>query len=341
MALLIKENIDLAQYSTFRMGGVARYFTEIVDQADIPEALTFARTKKIPIVILGGGSNTLFMSQTLNALVLKISIAGCVWQDDKDGQVIVTVGAGESWDAFVASSVDRGLAGIEALSLIPGTVGGTPVQNVGAYGQEVKDTIVSVFVYDTENDGFIILTNDQCQFSYRNSIFKQLPGRYIIVSVTFRLSKEDPRIPAYPGVERYFEENFINRPTLKDIRTAICAIRKTKLPDPEDIASVGSFFKNPFVSNDTAQKLKSRYPNAVLFPVDEHVTKIGAGWLIDSLGMKGQTFGNLMLYPSNALVVVNNGGATGKELKDFIVHIQKIVKETYDIELEPEPLFVE
>jgi UDP-N-acetylmuramate dehydrogenase len=340
MAYVVQENIPLALYSTFRMGGTARYFIELTDEKDITEVAVFAKEKQIPVVILGGGSNTLFTSEKLDALVLKVSIKGYIWQEE-DSIVLVTVSSGELWDDFVEQSVLRGLSGIEALSLIPGTVGGTPVQNVGAYGQEVRNTIVSIRAYDTEKSELVIFTNDMCEFSYRDSIFRHLPNRYIITNVTFKLSKEKPHIPNYPGVTRYFEEHGMQNPTLKDIREAICAIRQTKLPDPKNIASVGSFFKNPFVSREQANELKTKYPIVVLFPVDDQTVKVGAGWLIDTLGLKGQTFGNLGLYPENALVIVNNGNATGEELKELVVHIQKLVKTTFGIEIEPEPLFVE
>ncbi len=230
MAFIVQENTNLALYSTFRMGGTVRYFVELTDEKDIPEIIRFAKEKQVPVVILGGGSNTLFMSEKLNALILKINVRGYVWQEENDA-VLVTVGAGEIWDDFVEQSVLRGLSGIEALSLIPGTVGGTPVQNVGAYGQEVKNTIVSVRAYDIETAEIVIFTNDMCAFSYRDSVFKHFPNRYIITAVMFKLSKEMPQIPNYPGVAKYFEEHEIQNPTLKDIRKAICTIRQTKLPD--------------------------------------------------------------------------------------------------------------
>lgn len=340
MAYIVQENISLASYSTFRMGGTVRYFVELTDEEDIPEIVAYVKEKRIPLVVLGGGSNTLFMNDRLDALVLKIHIQGYRW-DETGEDVEVTVGAGVVWDDFVEQSVLRGLSGIEALSRIPGTVGGTPVQNVGAYGQEVKDTIVSVRAYDTEKDELITFTSDMCAFSYRDSIFKHFPNRYIITAVTFKLSKKMPQTPNYPGVAKYFEEHGIQNPNLEDIRQAISAIRQTKLPDPQNIASVGSFFKNPFISREQAEELKSTYSNAVLFPIDEQTVKVGAGWLIDTLGLKGQTFGNLSLYPANALVIVNDGNATGEELKALVAHIRQLVKSTFGIDIEPEPLFVE
>jgi len=340
MVATILEHVSIASYSTFRMGGTVRYFTEITHEKDIPEVLAFAKDHQLAVIVLGGGSNTLFLNDNLDVLVIKIQIKGYTW-DESTSSVVVTVGAGEVWDDFVKETVRRGLSGIEALSLIPGSVGGTPVQNVGAYGQEVKNSIISVRAFDMKLGEIVTFTNEMCLFAYRDSIFKHFPNRYIITSVVFVLSKQVPAIPNYPGVSRYFEKHKIDHPSLEDIRTAICTIRQMKLPDPKEIASVGSFFKNPFISTHQAEELKKQYPNAVLFPVDENTTKVGAGWLIDALGLKGKVFGNLSLYPANALVIVNNGNATGEELKNLVSHIQKLVKSTFHIDIEPEPVFVE
>jgi UDP-N-acetylmuramate dehydrogenase len=340
MVATILEHVSIASYSTFRMGGTVRYFTEITHEKDIPEVLAFAKDHQLAVIVLGGGSNTLFLNDNLDVLVIKIQIKGYTW-DESTSSVVVTVGAGEVWDDFVKETVRRGLSGIEALSLIPGSVGGTPVQNVGAYGQEVKNSIISVRAFDMKLGEIVTFTNEMCLFAYRDSIFKHFPNRYIITSVVFVLSKQVPAIPNYPGVSRYFETHKIDHPSLEDIRTAICTIRQMKLPDPKEIASVGSFFKNPFISTHQAEELKKQYPNAVLFPVDENTTKVGAGWLIDALGLKGKVFGNLSLYPANALVIVNNGNATGEELKNLVSHIQKLVKSTFHIDIEPEPVFVE
>jgi UDP-N-acetylmuramate dehydrogenase len=334
----IEQNKALASLSTFRMGGMAAYFCSINAKEDVLEAYTFAREKGLPVVVLGGGSNTIFAEpEILKALVIQIAIPGYEFISDE----LLKLGAGEEWDSVVMRTVEAGYSGMEALSAIPGSVGGTPVQNVGAYGQEVANLIDSLEAFDTTTNTFVTLSNSECKFAYRDSIFKQeAKGRYVIVSVTFKLSKAQPTAPNYPGVASYFEKQGIIEPTLFDIRNAIIEIRKSKLPDPKEIASVGSFFKNPFISTEAANALKSKFEKAVIFPVTETTSKVGAGWMIDSLGLKGKEFGNLMLYPGNAMVIVNKGGATPTELQNLVQDIQNKVREAYGVTIEPEPIFV-
>jgi UDP-N-acetylmuramate dehydrogenase len=338
----IEENKDLSALSTFRMASTAHYFARITERSELADAFAFAESHAVPVVILGGGSNTIFTESFLESLVLQIAIPGFEKTKEIEDTAIFRFGAGEVWDDVVARTVEMGYTGLEPLSAIPGSVGGTPVQNVGAYGQEVSNLIVSLDAYDTALGGFVTFLNDDCQFGYRDSIFKQEgKGRYVIVSVDFQLEKKAAQPPAYPGVATYFEKKGITQPSLADIRNAIIEIRKNKLPDPKEIASVGSFFKNPFISVEEGNELKQKYPNAVVFPVNETTVKVGAGWLIDSLGLKGKEFGNLMIYPNNALVIVNKGAATYDELKDLVEDIQQQVREKYAIEIEPEPIFVE
>ena len=333
-------NKSLAALSTFRMGGFARLYTTVTEVTDIPEIVAHAASLTIPLIIIGGGSNTLFPDGILDALVCRMEIGGTQIEEETEDAVKISVGAGVLWDTFVADMCTRGYSGIEALSSIPGSVGGTPIQNVGAYGQEVSQVIDTVHVYDKNEYVFKILTNKECQFTYRDSIFKHEPNRYIVVSVTFSLSKKTPQTPHYPGVEAYFQKHSILSPTLMQIRTAIVAIRADKLPDPREIASVGSFFKNPFITQGKADEIRALYPGAVLFPIDEHTYKIGAGWMIDSLGLKGYRDGNLGLYEHNALVVVNHGEVTREELRVFITDIQKRVYEKFGITIEPEPIWI-
>jgi UDP-N-acetylmuramate dehydrogenase len=230
------------------------------------------------------------------------------------------------------------LSGLEALSLIPGTVGGTPVQNVGAYGSEVKDTIVEVEVFDIQNKIIKILSNSDCKFKYRDSIFKnEDKGKYIIITVTYRLLKNFVKIPDYPGVKRYLIENNINNPHLKEIREAIIYIRNEKLPNPKELPNVGSFFKNPIVSKEFAMRMKNQYEGLTTFPTDDGGVKIPAGWLIENAGLKGKSFGNISVYDKNALILINNGEATKEDLSTAKNEIIKIVKDKFGIELEQEP----
>jgi UDP-N-acetylmuramate dehydrogenase len=336
----MREDIPLAPHTTFRMGPTARYFIEIEQSTDIPEAFAFIREKQLPFVILGGGSNTIFTEgERYEGVVLKVDLNGFrVISEDESGATI-SIGAGEVWDDVVARTVELGLSGIEALSAIPGLVGGTPVQNVGAYGTEVADVLESVAAYDYVANTWVEISRSDCGFTYRDSIFKH-EQRYLITDVTLSLHKSQPIVPEYPGVRDYFEKAGITEPTLKDIREAIIAIRARKLPDPKDLASVGSFFKNPIVPAEVGDRVRKEYENAVVFDLPGSKCKVGAGWLIDTLGLKGKAFGNLGLYEHNALVIVNRGGATFAELDQLIQDIQKQVKERFDIALEPEPIFV-
>lgn len=342
MSVSILEHIPLAQFSTFRMGGTVSHFAHITSKEDLVEATQYAKNHNLNIFILGGGSNTLFcIDKELQALVLRIEISGFKIVEQENSRVVIYAGAGEDWDGIVAKTVELGYSGMEALSAIPGSVGGTPVQNVGAYGQETSNILISVEVYDLTDAVFKILTKTDCAFNYRDSIFKHAGhGRYIIVGVTYELSTLPPKVPNYPGVQAHFVEKNILQPTLLDIRNAVIAIRASKLPDPKLIASVGSFFKNPIISKQEADRVKETFPSIVVFLIDEHTSKVGAGSLIDTLGLKGKEFGNLQLYPHNALVIVNKGGATYQELQKLVSDIQKQVHDTFGINIEPEPVMV-
>lgn len=338
--MIVQENISLKNHTTFRMGPHVRYFIEIEKEEEIPEAVLFAKGKNVALYVLGGGSNTIYTkSDFFDACIIKISIPGVAITHESDTEAVLMVGAGEEWDKVVAFSVSKKLSGIEAMSAIPGSAGGTPIQNVGAYGQEIKDTLYGVKVYDLKEKIFTTLSNKECEFSYRDSIFKK-ENRYIVTNIILKLSKKDPLVPNYPGVKAYFEKKMIAEPSLLEIREAIIEIRKNKLPDPKDIASVGSFFKNPFVSEEVAERLKKEFEKPVIFDMGEGKYKVGAGWLIDSLGLKGKSFGNLSLYEHNALVIVNNGNATYHELFDLVENIQKKVEERFGISLLPEPIFI-
>lgn len=333
--MTVREDIPLAPFTTFRLGPAARYFIEIRNREELPEAFAFINKKKLPFFILGGGSNTIFTApEHFEGVILKISIPGF---EVSDG--IVRIGAGEDWDSVVERCVAQELSGIEALSAIPGSAGATPIQNVGAYGAEIADVLESVEVYDYVERKFSSLTPQECRFSYRDSAFKH-ENRYVITAIMLRLSKGKPSVPEYPGVRAYLDARGIADPTLDDIRNAIIEIRRTKLPDPKDVPSVGSFFKNPFVTEALVERLRSEFENPVIFQQGDGNYKVGAGWLIDTLGLKGKSFGNLSLYPHNALVITNTGNATYAELARMVTDIQAQVRERFGIELEPEPTFI-
>jgi UDP-N-acetylmuramate dehydrogenase len=350
--LNIQEYVDTGDYSTFRIeGGKFRYFAVIDNKEDLPQIYTIAhnygRYKNIPIFILGGGSNVVFSDGVINVWAVKNEIKGFKIINETSTYVDVQVGAGEAWDDLVLKTVEMNLSGLEALSAIPGTVGAGPVQNIGAYGSEVKDTILNVEVFDIKSGNIKNISNSECKFGYRDSVFKnEAKGRYIITSVIYRLNKiaspegflfAPVNVPNYPGVIKYFESRKIQNPTLKEIRDAIIYIRKEKLPDPREIPNTGSFFKNPIIENKIALKIKEEYPRVVFFPIDDNYTKIPAGWLIENAGLKGKSFGEVSVYDKNALVLVNNGNANCIDVLKAKEEIIKIVFEKFGIKLEQEP----
>jgi len=341
----IQKYVNIKDYSTLRVGGQFRYFTVISSVEELNSLCTIAykelEFKNTPIFVLGGGSNMVFSDGVLNVLALKIEIKGFEIVSEKQDHMDIKVGAGEIWDEIVSRTVDMGLSGFESLSAIPGTVGASPVQNIGAYGSEVKDTILEVEVFDIEKGIISTLSNHDCKFGYRDSIFKgEAKSKYIITSVIYRLNKiNNPFLNAlkYPGVVKYFEDKKIQNPNLKQIREAIINIRKEKLPNPNEIPNVGSFFKNPIVLNEVADEIKIKYPNVKFFPVDDNHKKVPAGWLIENSGLKGKSFGEVSIYDKNALVLVNTGNATCNEIISARNEIIKIVKEKFGIILEQEP----
>lgn len=349
----ILENVDVRDFCTLHSGGKFRYMARLSDPVDLKQVYIFAREKDIRVLPIGGGSNLVFNDDVLNVLALKAEILGFDILNEDNDSTILKIGAGENWDKFVDKVCSMGLCGVESMSAIPGTVGATPVQNVGAYGQEIKDTLISVDVFDTLNLEYKTLSKDECNFRYRDSIFKtEEKGRYFITSVTVRLSKKIPEMPNYPGVKKYFDEKNITSLSLMDIRNAIINIRAAKLPNPSEIPNVGSFFENPIISKTQYQSIVKAYQGPSLvdlvdlvdlvekipfFEVDNDRVKIPAGWLIENAGLKGHNFGNVSVYEKNALVLVNNGGATGQDFANARDEIIKTVFDKFGIILEQEP----
>ena len=335
MAIHREYHVPLKNLSTFRMGGEAEEMVSLDTEEDLEELFaTLPLGRKWFIV--GGGSNIVFPDGDCETLLIRFNPRAVTLQETNDA-VLLKAPGGAVWDDVVAFAVSNGLSGLEALSAIPGTVGATPIQNVGAYGTETSDVLENVRAFDTESKKFVFFSNEGCRFGYRDSIFKHSGRKYIITEVVYALSRELPDVPQYPGIAEFFAEQNITRATLTDIRNAIIAIRSKKLPNPKEIASVGSFFKNAIVPNAQAEKLKSEFPTLAVFPVSEEFSKVGAGSLIDTLGLKGKKFGNLSIYKNNALVLINEGGATRKELQELIHLIVSQVKEKFGITLEPEP----
>lgn len=334
-------DVELKQFTTFKVGGRAKYFARLKNKSETAELVGFAKEKTLPVFVLGGGSNLIVSDENLYALVIKNEILGREMLNESESEVLISVGAGENWDEFVGFCVERGFQGVEALSAIPGTVGGAPIQNIGAYGAEASQAIDSVLVYDVEAKDFKTLLNHDCEFSYRDSIFKKFPGKYIVLEVIFKLQKNvSIKIPNYPGVAERLAEKNISEPTLKNIREVITEIRANKLPNPRIIPNVGSFFKNPIVSREVFEKIQENFPSVKYFETENGI-KVPAGWLIETVGLKGASFGPVGTYKNNALVLVNNGGANFQDILNAQKNIVETVKKKFGIKLEREPIVID
>jgi UDP-N-acetylmuramate dehydrogenase len=338
---MIQKNVSLKEYTTFRIGGPADFFSIVTNEDELIEALNFSKKNKIPFFVLGGGSNLLVADAGYRGIVIKMEMKGVTYEENGN-DVKVTAYAGEDWDKFVDETVEKGLYGLENLSYIPGTVGASPVQNVGAYGSEAKDTIDSVYVLDVKKDEYVTLSNAECKFAYRDSLFKHNPGRYIVISVAFNLKKKGKLNTGYKDIQEYFTFKKIAEPTLKQVRDAVIEIRQRKLPDIKHYGTAGSFFKNVIVAKSQAQELLERYPEMILHPVNEKKVKIPIAWVLDNLcGFRGVKKGNVGTYKNQALVIINLGNATAAEI---IALAQKMVDGVYEktgIEIEPEVEYVE
>ncbi|HYK87421.1 MAG TPA: UDP-N-acetylmuramate dehydrogenase [Acidobacteriota bacterium] len=351
-SLQLRENVALADYTTLGVGGPARYFTEVTSEDQLIDAIEIAGSRHLPVFVLGGGSNLLVSDAGFSGLVLHIGLRG-VHPLEEEGDII-SVAAGEAWDDFVRLCVSQKLGGIECLSGIPGTVGGTPVQNVGAYGQEVSESILSVRVLDRESQTIHELSNAECGFSYRTSIFNSSRREsYIVLRVTFALHpRARPRL-VYPDLKRHFGERK-EQPSLSEVRDAILKIRAGKAmvitPGDPDCRSAGSFFKNPVVTEETAAGVEdaARHVGTLAdaetlprYEAQGGQVKIPAAWLIERAGFqKGCSRGRVGLSSKHTLALVNLGGATAREVIEFMHEIQCGVKERFGIDLRPEPEFV-
>jgi UDP-N-acetylmuramate dehydrogenase len=346
--VLIQENIPLAPLTTLKVGGPARYYTEAKSTAEVQQALAFADGRSLPVFILGGGSNLVVSDHGWPGLVLKIAIPG-IEESDDHGKIRFDVGAGEDWDKFVARSVARNCSGVECMSGIPGSVGATPVQNVGAYGQEAAETIDSVQVLDRRDGQIRELCNEACGFSYRTSIFNTTErGRFIILGVSYVLHQGGPARAEYGDLKKYFA-GWSQAPTLAETREAVRQIRARKAmlitPGDEDCRSAGSFFKNPILSPEQFDDLNRRaaaknlaIPN---YPALDTQRKVSAAWLVEHSGFeRGSTYGHVGISRKHALAIVNRGDATAAEVIAFKEQIQHRVHHIWDVSLEPEPVMV-
>jgi UDP-N-acetylmuramate dehydrogenase len=340
--MTIQENISLKQYTTFRIGGPAKFFCIVTNEDELIEAIGFSKKNKIPFFILGGGSNILVSDAGFPGIVIKMETKGIQIEEVDKKKVKVRVASGENWDDFVGSMVEKGYSGIENLSLIPGTVGGAPVQNIGAYGSEAKDTIESVYVLDTKKDEYITFTNRDCKFDYRWSIFKEDPRRYVVLTVTFILEKDGKLNLEYKDLRDYFEFHKIKNPTLKQVREAVIEIRTRKLPSIKDYGTAGSFFKNVIVSKTKAKELLAKYPEMIVHEINEKKVKIPLAWILDHVcGFKGVRIGDVGAYKSQALVLVNYGNSTAADITNLAQKMVDAVYRETGIEIFPEVEWVE
>lgn len=335
----IQENISLKTFNTFGIDKKAYFFGIARSVDDVKEGIHKAIKMKIPLVILGGGSNIL-LTKDLNALVLKIEINGIKLIEESENEVKVEVGAGENWHAFVLHCIAKGWGGVENLSLIPGTVGASPMQNIGAYGVEVKDVFHELKAMDRKSQMDKIFKWEDCNFGYRESVFKNvLKDQYIITHVVFKLQKKPVFHVEYGSISHTLNEMGIRELSLEAISNAVMAIRKSKLPDPKIIGNAGSFFKNPTVSKDLFEEIKQDYPQIPGYSTESGI-KIPAAWLIEQAGWKGKTFGNIGVHKLQPLVLVNYGDGDGNQIKELSQKIQDSILEKFNILLQAEVNFL-
>jgi UDP-N-acetylmuramate dehydrogenase len=336
ITMKIQENISLKAFNTFGIEARAKYFASFTSIAELQELLNPKPQTPNPKLVLGGGSNIL-LTHDVDGFVLKNEIKGIEIVREDEDHVYLKAGAGENWHSFVMHCVQNNYAGIENLSLIPGNVGASPMQNIGAYGVEIKDVFHELEAVHIEDKTTRRFGLQDCEFGYRESVFKRkYRDQFVISSVTYRLSKKPNFNTSYGAINQELEKMGVKQLSIAAISQAVVNIRSSKLPDPKEIGNAGSFFKNPQVPNQQFNELKSNYTNMPSFPVDEHHTKIPAGWLIEQCGWKGYRKGDAGCYPKQALVLVNYGHATGKEIFELSKGIINSVKEKFGIELERE-----
>ncbi len=333
--LQIQENISLKPYNSFGIDVKARFFVEIRTETDLTDLFDVEELKKYPRLVVGGGSNVLF-TKDYEGLIIKISIKGIEAQVAED-HIQVVAGAGEVWNDLVNYAVLNGFAGLENLSLIPGTVGASPVQNIGAYGVELKDVFESCRAFEIETGLIKTFDRAACQFGYRESIFKgALKNKYIITSVQFSLSKQAAINTSYGAIETALKARGIEQPGIADVSAVVSEIRVSKLPDPSTIGNAGSFFKNPVIEKDLFSAIAAEHPEVVNYPAADGKVKLAAGWLIEQCGWKGKVVGHTGTWKNQALVLVNHGGATGTEVYSLSEQIIDSVQKTFGVTLERE-----
>ena len=335
-----QKQVELAPYITMKVGGPADYFVTVHTRDEVRAACDWAAEHQVGVFVLGEGSNMVVSDEGIHRLVMKVELRGFEPQTPQDGGVLLKVGAGEHWDDVAKYAVDHDWAGIETMSMIPGTAGAAPVQNAGAYGQEIADTLAELEAYDMHERRFVTLSHADCGFGYRDSRFKHdWAGRFVIVSITLKLSTEGPAEPTYASLRRWLDERGIARPSLTQIREGVMAVRARILPDPSVVPNSGSFFKNPIVDGGKVAELKAQYPDMPSYEYGDQY-KLSAGWILDQCGFKGQEKFGFVFWANHALVVTNPHGAGYGELQKLVGLVVATARQKFGVTLEPEPLFV-
>jgi UDP-N-acetylmuramate dehydrogenase len=336
----IESGVSLKPYNSFGLPAVAHTLVRIASDADVRRVVDHPQFGRAPKFVLGGGSN-IVLTRDMPQVVLKVEVKGRALVRETDTAWIVEAGAGENWHEFVAWTLSQGWPGLENMALIPGTVGAAPVQNIGAYGIELKDRFESLDAVDLVTGRGVTLASGICAFGYRDSVFKHsLAGRSVITRVRFRLPKPWQPVLGYLELERKMAETGISAPSPQQVFDWVCAIRRAKLPDPAQVGNAGSFFKNPVVTPEQCRDIIGRDPEIVHYPMPDGSVKLAAGWMIDACGWKGKSIGRAGVYEKQALVIVNRGGAIGSEVVTLARAIQESVYGRFGIRLEPEPVVV-
>jgi len=332
----ISHHVSLKNLNTFGIEAEAKAFATFINSTDLEEIFADESVNQLPHMILGGGSNLLF-TKNYEGLILKNNVRGFACIGEDDNHYYVKAGAGENWHQFVVQCIEKNYAGLENLSLIPGNVGASPMQNIGAYGIEIKDIFESLEAYDLSNGKIVHFSAEACEFGYRESVFKRkFKNQFIILSVTFKLFKNPQINVSYGAIENELNQLGIKNPGIADVSQAVINIRNSKLPNPAVLGNAGSFFKNPVVSSDVLEKILSEYPDAPHYPAAGNEVKLAAGWLIEKAGWKGKRVGNCGMHEKQALVLVNYGGATGGEIYDLSTMVLESIKSQFGVELERE-----
>ena len=336
----ILENVSLADHSTMRLGGTARYLTTVETNMELIEALSWAEKQKVPVIMIGTGSNIVWKDEGFPGLIIINHIQRYETYNEDDENFYITAGAGENWDTVVERTAQAGLTGVEALSLIPGTVGATPIQNVGAYGQEISQTLTTIEAFDIKERDFVTIRSDDCGFGYRTSRFKTTDrGQFFITAVTLHLRKANPTPPFYASAQKYFYDNGITEVTPQILRNAVIAIRQSRLPDPAVINNNGSYFANPIIDSDDLVRIRAGYPTIPSWTLEDGRAKIAAAWLIEQAGFKDahDEATGMGTWPAQALVLVNEKAKSTADLLAFKKKIVDSVQQKFGITLVQEP----